>query len=176
MLQVLFYGAVPVGALFTGCVEIAAVFPDLIRSQVADKCLAVPDQLQRTLIHRVEIIRSKEHTVLEIRSEPFHVSADGFHEFPLFLCRVSVIIAEIELPAILLRQSEVQKDRLRMSDVQVSVRLRRETGLDMGVSSLRQIFIDLILDKVPFFSLRCLCNINCFAHISTFSLLFFVSV
>ena len=46
-----------------------------------------------------------------------------------------------------------------MSDMQVTVRLRRETGLNVIVNTLRQIFIDLLLNKVlgnNIFLFRCL--------------------
>ena len=46
-----------------------------------------------------------------------------------------------------------------MSDMQVAVRLRRETGLDMIINTLSQILVDLLLDKVlgnNIFLFRCL--------------------
>ena len=35
-----------------------------------------------------------------------------------------------------------------MSDMEISVRLRRETGADMIIYTFRQIPVDLLLDKI----------------------------
>ena len=49
---------------------------------------------------------------------------------------------------IILRDAEVQADGFRMANVQITVRLRREAGVNGGVLTGSQIFINDLTDKV----------------------------
>ena len=102
----------------------------------------------RALVHGLEIIRREEQPVLEVGSQPLYVLDDGLDELGLLFRRIGVVETEIELAAVFLRQAVIQKDRLGVSDMQVAVGLRRETGLHMVVDALRQVFLDLLLDKI----------------------------
>ena len=68
--------------------------------------------------------------ILPVRSEPGDVLLDRLDELALLLRRIRVVKPEIELAMILLRQGRIQNDRLRVADVQVTVRLRRKTRSD----------------------------------------------
>ena len=46
------------------------------------------------------------------------------------------------------RQTEIQADRLGVAEVQVAVRLRRETRDDLGVLTGRAVGVDDLLDEV----------------------------
>lgn len=67
--------------------------------------------------------------VSPLESKPLDVFLDGFYIFHIFLGGVGVIKTQVAYAAVALGNSEVQADGLCMSDVQVSVGLRRETGL-----------------------------------------------
>ena len=143
--------AVPEGALAAGMVEIPAVPPDLLRAELIDKGLPLSDQKERLLIHNVKIVGGKEEAVSEIRPQPLDIPADGIHKLRLFLRRIGVVKAEIEAPPVFFRDPVIQKDGLRVSDMEVAVWLRGEAGLHLMVSSLLQIPVDLLLDKIPGF-------------------------
>ena len=146
--QVLFHRAVPVGRILTGLCQGSPVFPDLLRGKVTDKCLALFDQGHGCLIHLIEVIRRKIKTVVKLRPEPSDVILDGLDELALLLRRIRIIETQIEQAIVFLCQTVVQKDRLRMPDVKVSVRLRRESRHHMVDPSLFQVLVNDLLDKV----------------------------
>ena len=65
-----------------------------------------------------------------VEAEPAHVVLDRVDVLLLLLRRVRVVEAEVAAAAELLRDAEVEADRLRVADVEVAVRLRREAGHD----------------------------------------------
>ena len=54
--------------------------------------------------------------------------------FHILLDRIRVVIAQIALAAVLGRRRKVQADRLRVPDMQIAVRLRREPRVDRPVA------------------------------------------
>ena len=105
--QVLFHAAVPVRAVLARLGQRAAVFPDLLRAQVADVCLSLFDQLHRSLIHLREIIRREEQPVLPVRAQPLDIFLDRLHELYLLLGRVRVVKTHIKLAVVLFCQPVV---------------------------------------------------------------------
>ena len=84
----------------------------------------------------------------EISTEPLNVSLDGFHELRLLFRRIGIIKPEIKLSVILFRKSVVQKDRLCVPDMQISVGLRRKSRTDLIVLPLRKVLINYIFNKI----------------------------
>ena len=146
--QILLHGAIAVRTLLSGGLKISPVLPDLIRRQVADKGLALLDEKDSTLVHLLKIVGGEEQPVLVVGTQPLHVRLDGLHKLHLLLGGVGVVEAKVEFAAVLFRQPVVQQNGLGVSDVQVAVGLRRETGLHVVVHALRQVLFDLLLDKV----------------------------
>ena len=146
--QVLFHRALPVGAVLPGLSQSPPVFPDLICRQVADISLSLADQLQGALIHHVEIVGRKVQVILPVRPQPFHIFLDGLHELRVLLGGIGIVKPQMEGAVIFLRQSGIQKNGFGVSDVEISVRLRRETGADFTVHSFRQVFIYFLFDKI----------------------------
>ena len=72
-----------------------------------------------------------------IEAEPVHVALDGVDVFLLFLGRIGVVEAQIAVAAELLRDAEIQADRLGVADMQIAVRLGRKAGDDRLVSGPR---------------------------------------
>ena len=159
--QVLLDTPLSVGIVFARFGQCAAVLSHLLCSQIRNVCLAFPDQFDRALIHLFKIIGGKEKSVLKIRPQPSHVLFDGLHELTLLLRRIRIVKTEIELTAVLLRQSCIQQYALGMPDMEIPVGLRRESGMHGIVSPFRQILVYDLFDKIPGnhflrFSLCCL--------------------
>ena len=83
-----------------------------------------------------------------VEAQPLDVVFDRLNEFDVFFCRVSIVKTQIALTLVVLRNAEIQADRLRMADMQIAIRLRRETGVNGIVFPGRQIFINNLTDKI----------------------------
>ena len=147
--QIFLHAPAAVRALLAGSIEIPAVLPDFLSRQVTDKGLALLDQKDGTFIHLFKIIGGKEKPVLKIRSQPLHILYNGLHKLRLLLGGVGVVKAQIKLSAVFLCQAVIQQNGLCMPDMQITVGLRREAGLHMIIYALRQILVDLLLNKIP---------------------------
>ena len=135
--QVLFHRALPVGAVLPGLSQSPPVFPDLVCRQVADISLSLADQLQSALIHHVKIVGRKVQVIFPVRPQPFHIFLDGLHKLRVLLGGIGIVKPQMEGAVIFLRQPGIQKNGFGVSDVEISVRLRRETGADFTVHSFR---------------------------------------
>ena len=102
----------------------APVLADLLLAQVADVCLARLDELFRPSVELLEIVGSKELPLPPLEAEPPNVRRDGVDVLLLFLLRVGVVEPEIAFAVKLLRDPEIEADRLCMTDVEVPVGLR----------------------------------------------------
>ena len=67
----------------------------------------------------------------------------------LFFCWICIVKAHIKFAAVLFGQPVIQQNGLGMSDVQITIRLRRESGLYMIIYAFSQIFLYLLLNKIP---------------------------
>ena len=124
--EVLLDRAVAVGAVLARLGQRAAVLADLVAGQVADVRLALLDQLDRPLVHLLEVVGGVEEPVVPVGAEPADVLDDRIDVLLLFLLGVGVVEAQVELAAELRGDAVVQADALGVADVQIAVRLRRE--------------------------------------------------
>ncbi len=147
-LQILLNGAVTVRTVFAGFLQSTAVLPDLVRRQVADESKTFLNKKHCLLIHDVKIVRCEVQPVLKIRPEPSHIRLDGLHEFRFFLCRIRIVKSEIEFAVELLSGHIIKKDRLRVPDVQVAVRLGREARHDVIINAVCEILFNKIIYKI----------------------------
>src|SRR5262249_13908354 len=76
---------------------------------------------------------SIEEAVIPIETQPLYVSNNGFFVFDGFLARIGIVEAEIAESVVFHGHSEIQTDRLRMTDVQVTVRLGRKSSVDATI-------------------------------------------
>ena len=126
----------------------AAMLADLFRRKIVDVRLAIFDQLDRPLIQLVEIIRRVKQPIPP-ETEPLHVLHDGVDVLGIFLFRIRVVEAQVGLAAKLVGKSEVEADRLGVSDVQISVGLRREASLHTPVVLIRlQVFEEAFANEI----------------------------
>ena len=129
------------GLFRPGDVSDPAILPDLVGRKAVDIRFALADQMLGILIHLLEVVGGVEQAVGPVEPEPADVLLDGVDVLDIFLRRVGVVEAEVAQAAELLGDAEVQADGLRMADVQISIRLRRKTGVDAtAVPALFQIF------------------------------------
>ena len=63
-----------------------------------------------------------------IKAQPLDICLDGFNKFGALPIGIGVIEAQSSTPSKVLSKAEVETDRLRMPNVKVPVRFRRETG------------------------------------------------
>ena len=65
-----------------------------------------------------------------VEAEPAHVALDGVDVLLLLLGRIGVVEAQVAAAAELLRDAEVEADRLGVADVQIAVGLGRKARDD----------------------------------------------
>ena len=126
--QTLLDGAVAIGALGRG-VDIAAHFAHLLGRQFTDIGQALADQAHGALIHLLKIVRRIIKPVVPGEAQPADILLDGVHILRVFLAGVRVVHAQIAHASEFFRRAEVDAQRLAVADMQVSVGLRRETGV-----------------------------------------------
>ena len=126
----------------------AAVLAHLGRRLVVDIGLAGADQVLGPVVQPLEIVRGVVEVLAPVEAEPAHVALDGVDVFLLFLDRIGVVEAQVAAAAELLRDAEVEADGFGVADVQIAVRLRRETGDDRFDASGVEIGLNDVADEV----------------------------
>ena len=120
---------VPERTLRSRLAEAATARRDGIGVLVVDVGQTAGDQQLSPLAELLEVVRG-EADLLWLEAEPPHIVDDGIDVFGILGGRVGVVEAQEAAPAEFVGNGEVEADRLRMADVEVAVRLRREAGLD----------------------------------------------
>ncbi len=146
--QVLLDGAVAVRAVLARPGQRAAMGADLVGGQVADVGLALSDQLHGPFVHPLEVVRGEKQPVAPVGADPAHVLDDRFHELLLFPGRVRVVEPKVEPAAEILRDAVINPDRLRVADVQIGVRLRREARVDVVETPHAQVLLHRLADEI----------------------------
>ena len=146
--QVFFNGTIAVRAFFPFFGRRAFLARDFFRALLVHVCLPVLYQLDCQVPKLLEIIRSVIY-VSPLESEPVYVFLYGIDILDIFLCRIGVVKTEIAHAAEFFRRSEIHTHGLCMSDMQITVRLGRETGLQPSVvRSFRQILGDYVFYEI----------------------------
>ena len=151
--EVLLDAAVSVGRVDAGLSQRAAVRAYLLRALVVDVGLAGFDEVYRPLVELLEIIGGVAE-VGPLEAEPLDVLHYRLDVLRLFLRGVRVVEAQVAASAEFLRRSEVKAYRLRMSDVQVAVRFRREARDDLLDAPALDVRGDDLFDEIQIFVLR----------------------
>ena len=134
-----------------------AIFVGLLRRHVADVGFAFAHELLREFVELIEIVGGVKRRAVEFElqilirpavDQPMHVGHDRIDVFGLFLGRVGVVHPHVADAAELVRDAEVEADRLGVADVEIAVRLGRETGVDARVLSAPHIFCHDIADEI----------------------------
>ena len=104
--------------------ERAAVLADLVGGEVVHVGLAGPDEVDGPLVELLEVVRGEVQVLAPVEPQPADVGLDGVDVLLLFLDGVRVVEAQVAAAAELPGDAEVEADRLRVADVEVTVRLR----------------------------------------------------
>ena len=148
--KILLHAAVTVGAFDTRLVHGAATGRNLLLTLVIDISQASLYHIFRPLVQLVEVIRSIEF-LLPLEAKPFDIFLYGIHIFGILFSRIRVVITEVSLSAIFLGQSEIDAQTLRVSKVQISVRLGRKTGKNAVHLTAFEVIFDNLLQEIQFF-------------------------
>ena len=145
--EVLLRRAVTVGARAAGLAGVvAAVLLHLLAGQVVHIGLALLDELLGVLVAALKIITAVENAAVRLGTQPFQVLQDALHVLVTLAGGVRVVKAQVEQAAVVFGDRVVDEDRLGGADMQVAVRLRRETGMhdidlalgEVGIDNIRQ--------------------------------------
>ena len=146
--EVFVHRAVAERRVLAGFRQRAAVDPDFLLRLVVDIGVACLDQALGPVVQALEIVRGVIEIGSPVVAEPVHVGLDGIDIFLLFLGRIGVVEAQMALAGEFLRDAEIQGNRLGMADVQVAVRLRRESGHDPAVFLGGEIGLHDVADEI----------------------------
>jgi len=143
--------AVAPGAWYARAGQGAATLAHLLGCLLTDIGQTLFDQVAGQVIHFREIVRGKVEAVAPVIAEPVDVLLDRLDVFDIFLARVGVIHPQIADAAVFFRGAEIDHDRLGMADMQVAIRLGRETGMHGHAgepATLGNIFVDELVDEM----------------------------
>ena len=98
----------------------------------------------------VEEVRGVEEAVTPVEAKPAHVLLDGTDVVFILLGGVGVVHAEVALAAEFCGHSEVDADCLRVADVEVAIRFRREARYyGAAVEAATYVALDELPNEVP---------------------------
>ena len=83
------------------------------------------------------IVGCVKQPIVPVEAEPAHITLDGFLEFDGLLAGIGVVKTKVTKAVILGSHSKIQADRLRMTDVQITVRLGRESSMHTAAVLVR---------------------------------------
>ncbi len=108
---------------------VATVLAELVGRELAYVGQALFDQLDRQLVGLLKIVRAVVEAVAPVEAQPVDVLLDRVDELGIFLGGVGVVHAEVAQAAEMLGRAEVDRQGLAVADMQIAVRLGRETGV-----------------------------------------------
>ena len=82
------------------------------------------------------------------KTQPLHVFFDRAHVFVGFFFRVGVVKTQITHTIVDVSQTKIQTNAFGVTNVQIAIRLRRKTRVDLRVFAAGQIIFDDGADKV----------------------------
>ena len=150
--QIFFNGTVAVRTFHTRLCRCTFLGSNLFAGLFVDVCFSFFNQPYGKIPKLLEVVGSIIF-VSPLISQPLDIFLDGFYIFYIFFSRVGVVKAEIGLSAVLLGEPEVDADAFRVSEMEVPVRLRRETCHHALNSSGLQVVLYYLLKKVESFRL-----------------------
>ena len=134
-----------------GGVHVPAVFAELLRRELAHVGQPLFDQLHGVLIVLLKIVGAEEKPVAPVKAQPVNILLNGFDELVVLLGGVRVVHAQVADTAKFFGHAEINAQRLAVPNVQVAVRLRRKTGVDLlpgETAALGEILLDECFNKI----------------------------
>ena len=83
-----------------------------------------------------------------MKTEPFDVFFDGVDVFVVFFFRIGIVKTQVAQAVVNISQTKIQADGFGVANVQITVWLGRETGLDGCMFTAFKVFFDDGADKV----------------------------
>jgi hypothetical protein len=148
-IEVFLDGSVAPGTIVTRLGQRAAGEAHFFLRLVVDIGLAGTDQVLGPLVELLEVVRCVIEMGSPVEAEPAHIVLDGVDVFLLLLRRIGVVEAQVTAATELLRNAEVQGNRLGVADMQIAVGLWRKAGHHRGVALGGEIRLDDIADEIP---------------------------
>ena len=146
--EVFFHAAIAVGAFGARLGGDALLRRDLFGGAVVHVGQALFDQLHGKFVELRKVIRG-EVLLVPLVAQPADVIFDAIHKFGVLRGRVRIVEAQIRFAVVLLRQFEVDRDRLAVPDVQIAIRLGREARMHTAVVLAGgHVFFDDLFDEV----------------------------
>ena len=131
--------------------DITAVSFELFGAQLANIGKTLVDKLNGVFIILLKIVASVEETVAPIKTKPVDVFLNSVNILGVFLCRVGVIHTEVAKAAKFFGSTEIYAKSLAVTDVEIAVGLRGETGMNsltLKASAGGKVFFYKLKDKV----------------------------
>ena len=147
-IQVLFRRTVAARAVLAGLGQRAAIFAHLFRRQVVHIGQTLVDQLNGKIVQRIEIVRRPAHFAVPLKSQPAHVVLDGLRVFRIFLLRIGVVEAQVAQAVVIPGQTEVQADGFGVTNMKITIRLRRESGDDALMLAAGEVAVNNRADEI----------------------------
>ena len=134
-----------------GGVHIAAVFAELLRRQLAHIGKPFLDELHGVFVILLEVVRAEEKPVAPVKAKPVDILLNGLNELVILFGGIRVVHAQVADAAEFFGCAEINAQCFAVADVQIAVRLRRETGMDRlagKTATLCEVLFDKGFDKV----------------------------
>ena len=147
--EVFFRGTVAVGGRTAGLTGIvAAVFLHLLAGQVIHIGFAFLNELFGVFIALFKVIAAVKNAAVGGGTQPFQIFQDALHILVAFAGGVGIVKAQVKLTAIGFGGHVVDVNGLGGTNVQVAVRLRRKTGMDLLDLALGKIRVNDLSQKI----------------------------
>ena len=156
-IEVFSHAALTERAIFTRLSQSATVFARLIRTQIAHIGFALFNQVYRPGMQLVEVIGGIAHLSGPLKTQPANIIFDGVDVFLILFFRVGVIETQIADTAELLRNTKVQANGLSMTNMQITIWLRREAGNHRRYATSIQVILNDLGNKVVIAG-NCVCH------------------
>ena len=133
--------------------EVASLDPHFLGRIVLHISLTGLDQMNRAFVKKTEIIAREIKVITPIESQPTHIPLDALDILGFLLLRIRVIEPQMAFRigfGILLRNAEIQANRLGVPDVQVAIRLGRKARDRRGMHTARKITRNDVADEIAF--------------------------
>jgi hypothetical protein len=145
--EVLVAAALPIGALQAGFGQRAPAGADGLLALRVDVRQAALDEGGGQPVQLLEVVARVAQLVPPV-PEPGDVVLDRLDVLGILGGRVRVVHAQVDAPAVVAGQAEIERDGLGVPDVEVAVGLGRETSDHGPDAAAREIGIDDVGDEV----------------------------
>ena len=174
-LQVLFNRTIAVRRSYTRFGRCTFLLGDLLCCLLINIGFALFDEANSEVVELLEIVGGiKDLSPFE--TEPADVALDGLYVFGVLFYRVGIVETQVTNAVVFLSDTEIHADCFDVADMQVSVRLRRETRLNTSaIYSLSEVFFYDLLNKIEAPSLRLILTFTHF-HICTFLIYYYLTI